>query len=162
MRVLVPGAYGLIGSACLARLRSEGHELIGLGRSIDQARWRFPYARWITADFAKLTDPAAWQAFLQGIDAVVNCVGVLQNGLGDSVKRVQLDATVALFKACERAGIRRVQIRMRDIAQRAAKTGKLLPREYRDLFRVWFWLGWPAFCGVLGIFGLMVWQLRFG
>src|SRR6516164_10685502 len=94
MRVLVPGAYGLIGSASLARLRSEGHELIGLGRSIDQARWRFPYARWITADFAKLTDPAAWQAFLQGIDAVVNCVGVLQNGLGDSIKRVQLDATV--------------------------------------------------------------------
>lgn len=140
MRVLVPGAYGLIGSACLARLRSEGHELIGLGRSIDQARWRFPYARWITADFAKLTDPAAWQAFLQGIDAVVNCVGVLQNGLGDSIN----------------------QIRMRDIAERAAKTGKLLPREYRDLFRVWFWLGWPAFCGVLGIFGLMVWQLRFG
>ena len=140
MRVLVPGAYGLIGSACLARLRSEGHELIGLGRSIDQARWRFPYARWITADFAKLTDPAAWQAFLQGIDAVVNCVGVLQNGLGDSIN----------------------QIRMRDIAERAAKTGKLLPREYRDLFRVWFWLGWPAFCGVLGIFGLMVWQPRFG
>jgi uncharacterized protein YbjT (DUF2867 family) len=102
MRVLVPGAYGLIGSACLARLRSEGHELIGLGRSIDQARWRFPYARWITADFAKLTDPAAWQAFLQGIDAVVNCVGVLQNGLGDSIKRVQLDACgpVQGLRAC--------------------------------------------------------------
>lgn len=108
MRILVTGAYGLIGSACLTRLRSEGHELIGLGRSIEIAHRRFPYARWIQADFARLSDPLGWQTLLEGIDAVVNCVGVLQNGLGESVKRVQLDATVALFKACERAGVRRV------------------------------------------------------
>jgi uncharacterized protein YbjT (DUF2867 family) len=108
MRILVTGAYGLIGSACLTRLRSEGHELIGLGRSIEIARRRFPYARWIQANFVQLPDPIVWQTLLEGIDAVVNCVGVLQNGLGDSVKRVQLDATLALFKACERAGVRRV------------------------------------------------------
>ena len=42
MRVLVTGAYGLIGSAILARLHRDGHELIAAGRSIDEARRRFP------------------------------------------------------------------------------------------------------------------------
>lgn len=55
-----------------------------------------------------------------------------------------------------------IQIRMRDLARDAARTGKSLPREYRDLFRIWFWLGWPAFAGVIGIFALMIWQPRFG
>ena len=44
VRVLVTGAYGLIGSAVLARLHRDGHELIGAGRSIASARRRFPYA----------------------------------------------------------------------------------------------------------------------
>ncbi len=55
-----------------------------------------------------------------------------------------------------------IQIRMRNIAQEAVRTGKSLPREYRDLFRIWFWLGWPAFAGIIGIFALMIWQPQFG
>jgi uncharacterized protein YbjT (DUF2867 family) len=39
---------------------------------------------------------------------VVNCVGVLQDGLRDDVRRVQLDGTTALFDGCVRAGVRRV------------------------------------------------------
>jgi len=40
MRVLITGAYGLIGAACLAKLHAEGHDLIGAGRSIEEARRR--------------------------------------------------------------------------------------------------------------------------
>ena len=79
--VLVTGAYGLIGSACLARLHAAGHDVVGGGRSIAAARPRFPYAQWIEADFLRLQDAAAWQPLLADIDAVVNCVGVLQDGL---------------------------------------------------------------------------------
>ena len=67
-----------------------------------------PHARWITADFARLTTPADWQAPLAGIDAVVNCVGVLQDGARDDTARVHVQATGALFEACRIAGIRRV------------------------------------------------------
>ena len=42
MRVLVTGAYGLIGSAVLARLARDGHDLIGAGRSVAAARRAFP------------------------------------------------------------------------------------------------------------------------
>ena len=107
MRVLLTGAYGLIGSAVLARLHRDGHELVG-GRSLEEARRRFPYAQWIGADFARLTTAAAWRPLLVGIDAVVNCVGVLQDGARDNVRAVQVEGTCALFDACAQAGIRRV------------------------------------------------------
>ena len=108
MRVLVTGAYGLIGSACLAQLHQQGHELVALGREVASARRRFPYARWIAADVRALTAPAAWRGQLDGIDAVVNCLGVLQDGARDDVRGVQVAATCALFDACRAAGIRRV------------------------------------------------------
>jgi uncharacterized protein YbjT (DUF2867 family) len=108
MRVLLTGAYGLIGAACLARLHEAGHDLIAAGRSIGSARRRFPYARWIEADFAKLTSPELWLPLLAGVDAVVNCVGALQDSARDDVDRVQRDGTVALFEACMRAGVKRI------------------------------------------------------
>jgi len=108
MRVLVTGAYGLIGSVCLARLYREGHEVTGAGRDVRDAQRRVPYAKWITTDFRRLTLAGDWLPLLEGFDAVVNCVGVLQDGMHDDVQRIQVAATTALFAACERAGIKRV------------------------------------------------------
>ena len=33
-----------------------------------------------------------------------------------------------------------------------------LPDEYQRLYAIWFALGWPAFIGVILIFGLMIWK----
>jgi len=104
----VTGAYGLIGSACLARLHQDGHELIGAGRDIVGARRRFAFAQWVEADFNRLTSVQDWRPLLTGIDAVVNCVGVLQDGFGDNAERVHVQATGALFDACRAQGVRRV------------------------------------------------------
>jgi uncharacterized protein YbjT (DUF2867 family) len=108
MRVLVTGAYGLIGSACLARLHRDGHEVTGAGRDVRGAERRASFAKWITTDFRRLTLAGDWLPLLEGYDAVVNCVGVLQDGMHDNVQRIQVAATTALFAACERAGIKRV------------------------------------------------------
>jgi uncharacterized protein YbjT (DUF2867 family) len=108
MRVLITGAYGLIGAACLARLRRERHDLIAAGRNIEEARRRFPYARWIAADFRELTAPERWHGLLDGIEAIVNCVGALQDGERDDLQRVHVDAPAALFAACEQNGINRI------------------------------------------------------
>ena len=108
MRVLVTGAYGLIGSAVLTRLHRDGHELVGAGRAIEEAQRRLRFAQWIEADFARLRTAQDWRALLAGIDAVVNCVGVLQDGARDDVQAVQVEGTCALFDACAQAGIRRV------------------------------------------------------
>ena len=49
-----------------------------------------------------------------------------------------------------------LQIRARDLAMRAVERDEPLPAEYYRVMRWWFWLGWPAFLGVLAIFWLMV------
>jgi uncharacterized protein YbjT (DUF2867 family) len=65
-------------------------------------------ARCVALDIAKATSPADWLPHLAGIDAVVNCAGVLQNSPRDSTAGVHTDGAAALFAACEQAGVRRV------------------------------------------------------
>jgi uncharacterized protein YbjT (DUF2867 family) len=108
MRVLVLGAYGLIGSAVVVRLAHEGHAVTAAGR--DEAAGKRLGARFLAADFNRLTSAEAWRPLLADIDAVVNCVGVLQSGLRDDAHRVHVAATTALFAACEAARIKIVHI----------------------------------------------------
>jgi uncharacterized protein YbjT (DUF2867 family) len=108
MRVLVTGAYGLIGSAVLARLHRDGRELVGTGRQIDTAQRQFPHVRWVAADFRDLQTEAAWKPILTGIDAVVNCAGAFQQSLRDDLAAVHVSAPLALFAACQDLGIKRV------------------------------------------------------
>jgi uncharacterized membrane protein len=49
-----------------------------------------------------------------------------------------------------------MQIKMRDLAKRAAARGEPLPATYYPLFRWWFAFGFPAFAAVLAIFWLMI------
>ena len=49
-----------------------------------------------------------------------------------------------------------MQIKMRDLARKAAREGRALPAEYRRLFRLWFACGFPAFGAVLAIIWLMI------
>ena len=49
-----------------------------------------------------------------------------------------------------------LQIRMRDLARSAERTGTAIGSLYWRYARAWFWLGVPAFAAVLSIFVLMV------
>src|SRR3954468_13019164 len=108
MRVLVIGATGLIGSAVVARLLDAGVEVRALARRTERARRSQPDADWVSLDIARATRPEDWRSCLAGIDAVVNCAGILQDSSSDSTRGVHADGIAALFAACERAGIRRV------------------------------------------------------
>jgi uncharacterized membrane protein len=50
----------------------------------------------------------------------------------------------------------RMQVEMRDLATEAEETSRELPQRYHDLFRRWFFFGFPAFAAVLAIFWLMI------
>ena len=105
MRVLIIGASGLIGSTVAARLASEGHEIVAIARRTGRGQ---AGVAWRALDVAKATRPDDWLPHLEGIDAVVNCAGVLQDMPGNSTMGVHATGVSALFRACERAGVRRV------------------------------------------------------
>jgi uncharacterized protein YbjT (DUF2867 family) len=106
VRIVIVGATGFIGSAAAARLSAQGHQVIAVARR-KQPLGLIP-ATIVNLDVAQATDPADWIPHLAGVDAVLNCAGTLQDGPGNSTKGVHVEGPLALFKACEMTGIRRI------------------------------------------------------
>jgi uncharacterized protein YbjT (DUF2867 family) len=105
MRILVVGAYGLIGSYVTARLLAEGHAVVAAGRDVGKAVRRWPQARWIQVDLARM-NAEDWRPHLHGVDAVVNCAGALQDSPSDRVSALQ-EGVVHMAQACAATGVRR-------------------------------------------------------
>jgi uncharacterized membrane protein len=49
-----------------------------------------------------------------------------------------------------------LQLRVARVAAQCATAGTELPDDYHRAMRAWFWLGWPAFFSLIGVFYLMV------
>ncbi len=105
MRVLILGATGLIGSHALRALRAAGCTVIGASR-------RRPADErpedWVEMDFGRMSNEGDWLPLLAGVDAVVNCVGIIREARDGDFDRLHRAAPVALFAACQRGGVRRV------------------------------------------------------
>ena len=107
MRVLVTGAYGFIGAHISAALTEAGHEVICAVRSA-RVDARFPGLKAIACDMAKDVSIQDWLPRLAGIDAVVNCAGILRQSTAQTFRAVHEQAPLALFRACVQLAIRRV------------------------------------------------------
>lgn len=107
MRVLVIGAYGFIGSHITAALTAADHEVVCAvrGARLDS---RFRGLKAIACDMTTDIDPGEWLPRLDGIDAVVNCAGILRETRHNTFRAVHEQAPAALFQACMQRGIRRV------------------------------------------------------
>jgi uncharacterized protein YbjT (DUF2867 family) len=102
MKIAVIGGTGLIGSAIVAHLSARGHTVISMSRSADPASSQFK-----RIDISEATSPSYWLPHLDGIEAVVNCAGVLQDSRKDSTSMVHHQGIANLFAACEQLAIRR-------------------------------------------------------
>lgn len=95
MNVLLTGASGFIGSNISTALKSAGHGVR-------------PVSRRHGIDFSHMQAPADWLPHLDGVDAVINCAGIIGETSGQRFDVLHSQAPAALFHACSAAGIRRV------------------------------------------------------
>ncbi len=108
MKVLVTGATGFIGRHVAAGLIAAGHEVLIGARDKARASKIFPDHGFVACDFTRDLSLEVWAPRLEGVEALVNCVGVLQPRRRATIEAVHKTATAALFDACAAAGVRRV------------------------------------------------------
>src|SRR5690554_6585004 len=106
MKVLVTGASGLIGAAVCAGLRRNGHDVVRVLRRTPSraSAWNAV----VLLDMSNALRPEDWAPHLNGVHAVINCAGVLQDNPAENTHTVHAASASALFAACERAGVRKV------------------------------------------------------
>ena len=105
--VLITGASGFIGSHIAEALAEAGHEVrCAVRKCPSTGRWR--RFRCIPADYTRDFDPVVWQRRLEGVDVVVNAVGILREHGSQTFEALHDRAPRALFAAA--AGVRIVQI----------------------------------------------------
>lgn len=95
MNILLTGSTGFIGRNLATALAASGHKIIGVSRSAG-------------VDFCRMLQPADWLPYLIGVDAVINCVGIIGETGSQSFTKLHASAPIALFQACVQAGIKKV------------------------------------------------------
>jgi nucleoside-diphosphate-sugar epimerase len=112
MNILICGASGFIGRAIAAALEARGHRVLcGVrGRSGNSSANSSPDSGpgEVPMDFTRDTTENVWLPRLEGVQAVVNAVGVLRDSPRTPMQAIHSEVPRALFDACARQGVRRV------------------------------------------------------
>ncbi len=95
MNVLLTGASGFLGRNIASALVAAGYKIKSISRRHG-------------VDFAHMQNAHDWLPHLDGIDAVINCVGIIGEIGSQRFDVLHSLAPIALFRACEQVGIRRV------------------------------------------------------
>jgi len=95
MKILLTGASGFIGGHIAVALKSAGHEVIAATRAHG-------------FDFNQMCSAGDWLPHLQGVEAVINSVGIIAETRTQSFSTLHYLAPAALFQACAQAGVKRV------------------------------------------------------
>ena len=105
-RVLVLGGTGFIGRHVVAALHAAGAQVLIGSREPVRHEPDFPYAKFRQTRFENLHDHDAWTPLINGVDVVINCVGILRQRPNESYDGVHHRAPAALAIACARENIR--------------------------------------------------------
>ena len=103
-RVLLLGATGFIGGRLLQTLTAAGYEVTCGVRGARALHG----CRSIDVDFMRDHRAEDWLPRLEGIDVVINAVGIIRETPQATFEALHAAAPIALFAACERAGVCRI------------------------------------------------------
>ena len=101
MKILVCGASGFVGSAIANRLERDGHQVI---RGVRQPARPGE----IAVDYTSDLTPDVWLNRLDGIEAVVNAVGILVERGTQTFEALHTQTPIALFTACRMQDVKQV------------------------------------------------------
>lgn len=103
MKVLITGANGFIASGLVEALLEAGHSVVACAR-LRRNLPDTPRLSFVGLDVRDYLQPQAWQSLVDGVDAVINCAGILR-GRGDGeFEQVHFLAPQALARACQVVG----------------------------------------------------------
>ncbi len=102
------GATGFIGGHLARALLAQGHELVCVVRT--PARLALGPGRWraVPVDLSSVPSAQVWRQYLEGVDAVVNAVGILREAPGQTFDALHARAPIELFRAAAEAGVKAV------------------------------------------------------
>lgn len=106
LNVLVLGGTGFIGRHASAALHAAGLRVTIGSRHPARHEGSYTYAAFREVRFEALLSTEDWVSLLQGVDVVVNCVGILRQRPTESYDDIHHRAPGALAKACAALNIR--------------------------------------------------------
>ena len=95
MKILLAGGSGFIGGHIATALQALDHEVVVASRSRG-------------VDFNHMLSADDWLPLLEGVDTVINSVGIIVETRNQHFSIMHTRAPVALFDACAKAAVRRV------------------------------------------------------
>lgn len=105
--ICVLGGTGFVGGHLITRLARDGHRVTVASRHPQRHRALsvLPTVRVVCAD---VHDESALASLFSGCDAVINLVGILNEGRGETFRRAHVELPRKVAQAARNAGVRRL------------------------------------------------------
>lgn len=108
MKILILGATGFVGSTLTRLLVEEEYQLVCAGRDIDLIKQRFPTAESLYCDFLKDQTVESWLPRFEGIDIIVNCIGIFYHQNKTHLWNIHFHAPKAVYQAAVLSKVKQV------------------------------------------------------
>ncbi len=106
-KVCVLGGSGFVGSHLVSKLYERGYSVSVPYRNINRAKHLtvLPTVSLVEAD---VHDPDVLKGLFQGVDAVINLVGILHEGKRGAFQRAHVELPRKVVEACRATGVKRL------------------------------------------------------
>ncbi|MFZ2725050.1 MAG: SDR family oxidoreductase [Methylococcaceae bacterium] len=108
MNILLTGATGFIAYHLLPELLARGHRVIACCRQPENLIIKHPQLTTVSIDFNVINDYVQCLAYLNNIDVIINCVGIIAEIKNNCFQQLHTNAPIALFKAAEHCHINKI------------------------------------------------------